>query len=157
MNRRSGGAGVGGDIISLRHHTALLAWLSYCWAAVFLLFLLFCILLTSLCCLNPLTVVLFFRYFFVFPRLFPANLFSIKLYLFRNALKWMFLSAAAVVKTADEENKFQNSRPFYSFRASGCKLGFQTCLPAAPHPVSIFLQLVATHKNTCPLHTVQSR
>lgn len=45
----------------------------------------------------------------------------------------------------------------YSFRASGCKLGFQTCLPAVPHPVSIFLQLVATHKNTCLLQTVQSR
>lgn len=69
----------------------------------------------------------------------------------------MFLNAAAVVKTTDEENHFRNSRPFHSFRAGGCKLGFQTCLLAVPQPVSIFLQLVATHKNTCLLQTVQSR
>lgn len=46
---------------------------------------------------------------------------------------------------------------FYSFTIGGCKLGFQTCLPAVTHPVSKFLQLAATHKNTCLVQTVQSR
>lgn len=36
----------------------------------------------------------------------------------------------------------KNSKEFYS----GCKLGFQTFLPAAAHPVSKFLQLAAAHK-----------
>lgn len=49
---------------------------------------------SRLCCLNPLTVVLFFIYFFVFPCLFSANLFSIKIYLFQmltNECFWMLL------------------------------------------------------------------
>lgn len=36
-------------------------------------------------------------------------------------------------------------------------MGFQKCLPAVTHPVSKFLQLAATHKNTCLVQTVQSR
>lgn len=51
---------------------------------------------------------------------------------------------------------FKNSRDFYSFTIGGCKLGFQTWLPAALHPVSKFLQLPATHKNPWLVQTVQS-
>lgn len=52
---------------------------------------------------------------------------------------------------------FKNSRDFYSFTIGGCKLWFRKCPPAVTHPVSKFLQLAATHKNTCLVQTVQSR
>lgn len=99
----------------------------------------------------------FIFYIFGFFLAYFQKIYSLYRHICFKCSQMNVLNASAVEKTTDEENKFQNSRPFYSFRASGCKLGFQTWLRAVPHPVSIFLQLVATHKNTCLLQTVQSR